>query len=226
MADLRPLAVFDMDGVLVEERSSWKLVHRHFGTDNEGSFAAYARGEIDDHEFMRRDISLWRSKDWNVHIDQVRDALEGANVIRGLAEASRELKAAGFALAIVSGGLDILAERLSALGGFDEVRANGLDTDDRGFLTGEGKLVVPLRDKGKVVRTELLGTGAYGPVVSVGDSMVDISMFRATDLSIAFRPETDEVAKEADAVIYGSDLRDVSALILEHFQGARNAGPL
>ena len=55
----RPLIVFDMDGVLVEERSSWRRIHNHLGTDNEDSFFAYMRGDINDLEFMAKDIKRW-----------------------------------------------------------------------------------------------------------------------------------------------------------------------
>ena len=53
------LVVFDMDGVLVDFDSSWMMVHRAFGTDNEESFQRYIRGEISFEEFMRSDIGKW-----------------------------------------------------------------------------------------------------------------------------------------------------------------------
>jgi len=57
------LVVFDMDGVLADVESSWVYVHRHFGVNNDHSLFAYLRGEIDDLEFIRRDINLWKQKD-------------------------------------------------------------------------------------------------------------------------------------------------------------------
>ena len=36
-----------MDGVLVDVGSSWKFVHREFGTDNEDNLRKYVDGEID-----------------------------------------------------------------------------------------------------------------------------------------------------------------------------------
>ena len=52
------IVVFDLDGVLVDIQSSWDWVHRHFGVDNDESLAQYLAGQIDDLEFMRRDIAL------------------------------------------------------------------------------------------------------------------------------------------------------------------------
>jgi hypothetical protein len=54
------LVAFDMDGVLVNYTSCWTWVHDHFKVTNEASLKAFIEGDIDDMEFMRRDISLWR----------------------------------------------------------------------------------------------------------------------------------------------------------------------
>ena len=53
------LVAFDMDGVLVDYLSSWTWVHDRFGVSNEESVISFMDGEIDDMEFMRRDIALW-----------------------------------------------------------------------------------------------------------------------------------------------------------------------
>jgi len=207
-----PMAVFDMDGVLIHQRSSWRIVHDRLGTNNEGSFFAYMRGEIDDHEFMRRDIYLWRGRGINSLTD-VEVAIEDAVLMEGFHECMKLLKERGFALAILSGGLDVLALKLGRLGGFDHIIANGLILDVEGLLTGEGDLRVPLRDKGSVL-SRLMEEG-HSPVVVVGDSRVDLSMFALADLSIAFRPEFRDVADAADIVIREPDLRTVARRILE-----------
>jgi phosphoserine phosphatase len=54
------LVAFDMDGVLVNYTSCWTWVHDHFRVTNEASLKAFIDGDIDDMEFMRRDIALWR----------------------------------------------------------------------------------------------------------------------------------------------------------------------
>jgi len=204
LTELRPLVVFDMDGVLINERSSWRLVHEALGTSNEDSFKAYMRGEIDDMEFMRRDIELWLKKGLS-RTSEIERILRRATLMNGFSECMEKLRGAGWTLAIISGGLDILAERLKTEGGFDHVFANGLAADEDGNLTGEGVLRVPLMDKGSVLRA-LVAEEQFGPVVVVGDSIVDISMFEVSDLSVAFRPEGSEVPEAADTVISKSDL--------------------
>ncbi|MBN1538774.1 MAG: HAD family phosphatase [Candidatus Thermoplasmatota archaeon] len=213
----KPLIIFDMDGVLVHERSSWRLVHDSLGTSNEISFQAYMRGEIDDLEFMRRDIRLWMEKGLTRREDIGR-ILGTATLMDGFKKCMTTLSDMGAELAIISGGLDLLAERLGAIVDFDHCIANGLAARDDGTLTGEGILRVPLSDKGSVLRKMLGNSGTYGPVVSVGDSSVDIPMFGPSDLSIAFRPEAKEVETAADVVVQTPDLEVILDILVGHLQ--------
>ncbi|MGA1866179.1 MAG: HAD-IB family phosphatase [Thermoplasmatota archaeon] len=217
MIERKPLIVFDMDGVLVHERSSWRLVHDSLGTSNEMAFKAYMRGEIDDLEFMSKDIRLWMEKGLTRRED-VSHILGSATLMDGFRRCTTTLSNMGTELAIISGGLDLLAERLGAIGNFDRCIANGLATRADGTLTGEGILRVPLRDKGSVLRNMFKNSGTYGPVVSIGDSPVDIPMFEPSDLSIAFRPENAEVEKAADIVVHRSDLGEVLDILIDHLQ--------
>ena len=54
------LILFDMDGVLVDTVSSWRFVHKYFSMDNQESVKAYIKGEIDDLEFIKKDVSKWK----------------------------------------------------------------------------------------------------------------------------------------------------------------------
>lgn len=40
---------FDFDGMLVKEKSSWQIIHRHLGTDNQAKLNSdlFHKGEID-----------------------------------------------------------------------------------------------------------------------------------------------------------------------------------
>ncbi len=206
-----------MDGVLIEHRSSWKILHEHFGTSNERSFRLYLKGEIDDEEFMSRDIEQWREALGRVNIDSIKEVFMDIPPVDGFIEALESLSERGISLMILSGGLDILALRLKEMGGFNEVHANGLLIDERGDLEGSGILRVPLRDKGSVLR-RIIDRG-FGPVAAVGDSRIDVPMFELADVSVAFRPESPWVSKRADHVVRVPDLRMVADIIIKGFEG-------
>ena len=55
------LVVFDMDGTLLQPRSSWAQIHDHFGTDNTEMLQLYIDHKITDEEFVKADIKLWNS---------------------------------------------------------------------------------------------------------------------------------------------------------------------
>lgn len=200
-----------MDGVFTLCRSSWAWVHRHYGVNNEESVREYLEGRIDDYEFMRRDIALWRRVlGREVTLEDVEEPIRNIELTPGAAELVKGLKKRGYRVGIISGGLDLLAERLLREGiELDFYLANGVEVKE-GVLTGEGVLRVPLKEKDRVLLS-LLET--YYPctetLVVVGDTVVDIPMLRMADLAIAFRPEIEEVAKAAHIRVEGEDLREI-----------------
>ncbi len=214
------LVVFDCDGVLADVGSSWERVHSSFGTDNSASLAAYLRGEIDDAEFIRRDVRLWLQREGRVHISRVRRVLDEVPLVPGAREAVGELRRRGVRSAIVSAGLEELTGRVARECGIDINLSNSLVTDRHGYLTGEGVVRVPLRAKGLVVRGLLSELGLEGAqCAAVGDRVLDSSMFDEVGLRIAFNPADDEVAGAADVVVHKKDLRE----ILKHMPGSEGA---
>lgn len=204
------LVAFDMDGVLVDIVSSWVYVHQRFGVNNDHSLAAYLRGEIDDQEFIRRDIALWKRADPEVTLEKIRATLADAPLMTGAAELVAELRRKGWKTVIVSAGIDLLSERVAEELGMDLQFANGMRADSSGRLSGDGIFRVRLMDKGRTVAeaAETLGVGPEN-IVSVGNSRYDVSMFERSALGIAFCPEDELVREAADIVVERKDLREL-----------------
>ncbi len=211
------LTVFDMDGVLIDSYSSWVLVHRQFGTDNEDSLQAFLRGEIDDMEFIRRDVERWTGVRGRVSQEEVHGILDTAPIFPGAIETLKELRRHGVVTAIVSGGLLYLAERVGAMGEVDLVLANDVEVDGDGYLTGGGIVHVPLREKGGVVSAmqDDIGVSVEETAV-VGDTPVDVTMFDMARVSIAFNPMDELTRRAAAHVVEGRDLRLVLPFILDN----------
>ena len=209
------LVCFDMDGTLTTVRSSWRWIHDYMGVDNEPSYQAFINGEIDENEFMRRDIHLWMENKPGITIGDIAHIFQTMPLIGGIQETVACLKDNGIACVIVSGGIDIAAKMLTDEFGFDEYIADSLETDSEGRLTGEGIRNLNLRDKGINVRgyIEKYFTTPER-TVSIGNSYTDIPMFQNSGLSIAFNP-TDEYTSEAATHTVNSDnIADVLDFII------------
>jgi phosphoserine phosphatase len=206
--------MFDLDGVLVDTVSSWVYLHEHFGVNNDPAFYAYMRNDIDDHEFMRRDIKLWLDIKQKFHIKEVRQILDTVPIMPGFESLISGLRAKSIGSAIISAGLDVLANRVANLGEIQHVFANGLKTDDNGYLTGEGILNVKLRDKGEVVKSLISKFGIKKEnIAAVGNGEVDIPMFKECGFSIAFNPHDENIIENADVVIKKKDLNEILKFI-------------
>jgi phosphoserine phosphatase len=168
------------------------------------------RGEIDDHEFMRRDIKLWLDIEKKMNINKVIELLDSVPLMPGFDETMKTLSQNGIEMAIVSAGLEQLANRIAKLGGIKHVMANGLETDSEGYLTGEGILRVKLCDKGSVVNKLISELGLeQDNVMAVGNGEIDIPMFKAARIGIAFNPHDEKISESADVVIFEKDLTKI-----------------
>ena len=202
--------IFDLDGVLADTISSWVWVHEHYGVNNDVAYYAYMNDEIDDKEFMRRDIALWLDIKNRLHVKEITRILDSVPIMPGFYHTMKCLRYLNIDIAIVSAGLELLADRIAKLGRIKHVIANTLETDARGFLTGEGILRVGLKAKGEAVEELLARHGLEpGSAAAVGNGAIDIPMFNASGLGIAFNPHDQQIVESADVVIYKKDLTEI-----------------
>ncbi|MBS3060439.1 MAG: HAD-IB family phosphatase [DPANN group archaeon] len=201
--------VFDMDGVLVDERSSWMKAHRYFGVCNDNNWDAFNNGQIDYDEFMRRDIGLWTKNQKPVHLSQIHRALMPVKYIQGAEETVSRL-ARNYGLCIVSGGIDLMANHVGMQLGIATVYANGIEADEKGYITGEGISRVQLYKKERVLH-DYCERNQISPeeTIAVADSRYDKEILEAAGLGIAFNPHDDEIRKAADIVVESNNLKDL-----------------
>lgn len=198
--------VFDMDGVLTKEASSWVTVHNYFGVENKAFLKEYLEGKIDYPEFMRRDISLWPK----VKIEKIKEIFKNSKLMLSAKETISKLKEKGYITVLISAGLDILADKIGKSLKFDYIFANGLKTDKDGFLAGEGIYRVDLLRKDKILTK--LSQKLKIPLnqfVAVGDSKFDISLLEKAGLGLVFNPQDEEIKKVADVTIENKDLKEI-----------------
>ena len=216
------LVALDMDGTLVDVASSWRVVHDFFDDHNDEGLRRFLANEIDDEEFIRMDIRVWWRHAPELTVDDLERILAPVPLMPGAAELIRGIHALGARTAIVSGGLDLLARRIGRELGIEVVLANGVRVNAEGRLTGEGIVRVPIHGKeGALAALQRLLGVTPEETASVGNSEIDVGLFRRSRVGVAFRPEDELVRKAATAVVTERNL----ALVLDALGGFPRSSP-
>lgn len=201
------LVVFDVDGTLTLHTSIWWRLHEHFNTEKEGKlfYDQYFSGQISYNEWADLDAGLWKGRS----LEEVRKLVEATELVPGAAETVTRLKEHGLYVAILSGGLDILAENIAIRLGIEYVLANRL-LHRNGVLTGEVEVYVGWGEKVQELKQICNHFNVpLSETAFVGDGRNDISVFGVVGLSIAFNPEDEQVAESAMLTIKENDLRSI-----------------
>ena len=208
------LVVFDMDGTIIEPRSSWAMIHEHFGTDNTEMLQLYIDHKISDKEFVKADIQLWNSKsDKPVDEKYINSILDKAKPRKGAEELITNLHKANVKTIILSGGIQFLADKWARKWNMDGALANELIDDKNGNLTAiikssghnKGPVMEKMIEKYNLKKNE---------IAAIGDTMVDIPTFERAGLSVAVNTEDERVITKADYHLKG-DLTELTKLILD-----------
>lgn len=207
------LIAFDMDGTLVDVESSWAAVHAHFGEKNTEALNLFLHDQIDDQEFLRRDIELWWKHNPGITVFDLQEILDDVRLMPGAHALFDAIHARGVTTAIISGGIDLLAKRIGRELGIDYVLANGFRVDGGGRLTGDGIIRVPIKDKESVLAQVQRQMGVTpDETAAVGNSDIDVGLFQRARIGVAFLPADDHVRRGATAVVTERDL----ARVIDH----------
>ena len=213
--DIR-LVVFDVDGTLTQHSSVWWRLHELFGTTKEGRiyFDQYFAGEINYDQWADYDAALWTGKS----VAEVMKVVEATKLVPGVKDTISTLNESGVKTAILSGGLDIMADAIAQQVGIDFVLTNKLGVKD-GILTGTVDNLIGWGEKAEHIQ-EIIDhyNVTLEQTAFIGDGRNDISVLKVVGLSIAFNPEDQDVADAAHVVIRENDLRAILPHIISEFQ--------
>lgn len=207
------LVVFDMDGTIIEPRSSWAMIHEHFGTDNTEMLQLYIEHKISDKEFVKADIQLWNAKsDVPVNEAYINSILDKAKPREGAEELIHSLHEAKIKTIILSGGIQYLANKWAKKWNMDDALANDLIDDEKGNLTAiinssghnKGPVMEKMIQKYNYEKNE---------IAAIGDTVVDIPTFERAGLSVAVNTDDERVISKANYHLKGN-LTELKKLII------------
>jgi phosphoserine phosphatase len=214
---MRYMACFDMDGTLIEVKSSWEFIHEILGTEEEARIyrQMYERGEIDYRRWAELDVSSWRRRDFS----EVLRRVDSIRLMENSERSIKMLKDSGFIVGVISSGLNVIADKICERLGMDFCKSARLLLEGNEVIGLAEDL--PPDEKGSVL--EEVARGYDIPltrVAFVGDGDSDLSIFEMDlGLKIAFRPRSERIVRLADHVVH--DLLEASELILRWSKGAR-----
>jgi len=196
------LVAFDLDGVLVDSKGSWREVHEALGTQKlaEPHEKLFYDGKISFDEWAELDTKLWAGTE----IERIKEILYEIRPMRGITYTLNKLEK-NYKLAIISGGLQILADKIK-----DDYKMHYAVGNE--ILTNNGKVsgikqVVGFKDKGKFLKKFAEEEGiATDECAAVGDYLNDIPMFKEAGFSVAFNPKHVDIVDYVDEIVYGKNL--------------------
>ncbi|MFP3144748.1 MAG: HAD-IB family phosphatase [Caldisphaera sp.] len=183
------LVVFDVDGVLTKEKSSWEFVHKYFNVEDKAKiyFKNFQEGKINYLEWMKLDTSLWIEKsNGKLKRDKLIEILNKIEIRPEAKEVSICLHKNKKLIALISGGIDLLVSRVSEIVGADYWFSNELEFDKYGYLLPGGYPLVGT-NKVKPLKIILLSENINpDETIYVGDSIWDISAMKYVGYPIQF----------------------------------------
>lgn len=208
------LVVFDMDGTIIEPRSSWAMIHDYFGTDNSEMLQMYIDHKVSDEEFVKADIKLWNSKsEVPVNEQYINSILDKAKPRDGARELIASLHEVSIKTVILSGGIQYLADKWAKEWDMSGAFANELIDDADGNLTAN--INASGHNKGPLIQKIVKDFGlTNGEVAAVGDTMVDLPMFEIAGLSIAVNTSDERVISKSKYHLKEGSMKQLADVII------------
>ncbi len=175
------------------------------------------RGELDYRDSLEMRIALIHG----INIKTVKQVADSLSLSEGALATVNEVKRLGGIPVIITGGFDILAERIAESLGIEYVCCNHFSVESDRIIGVKEPIVTGV---GKAEK--LLGLASWLGVdpkhcIAVGDGANDIQMMKAAGLSIAYNGR-EKVRRTATVAVNGGDLRLILPYVREFAtQGAR-----
>lgn len=200
----KSILIADMDSTMIEQECIDELADAVGIKDKVSDITARAmRGEIEFDPALRERVGLLTGLDLSIIDDVVRDKI---TLRTGGRELVQTMKAKGGYTALVSGGFTMFTARIAEMLGFDENRANTLETDG-GQLSGT--VADPILGSAAKVTAlrEICDMRGVKPndVMAIGDGANDLGMIELAGAGVAVHAKP-KVSAAADMAINHGDL--------------------
>ena len=208
------LVIFDVEGVLLnaeylpvlanllgpeKEKEVWDITNKGI------------RGEINWEEGLKERVHALRGIDY----DEASAIAQNLEIMPGARELCSFLKGLGWKMVAVSGGFNIITDRLYSELGIDKIFSNDLVFKDNRLLDVN---ISVTSDKSASVRPYIVENGfSRDETIVVVDGANDLKLFNLSSLTVGFCA-VDIVREKADIVIDKKDLSLLIPILKEKFK--------
>ena len=174
---MKGLVIFDLDGTLVEDKSSWRLIYERYSLEvaSDKNFSEFEAGKVTYKELVRK--TLVDLKIAGAVSKDIGELFSKPTVVPYALEIIQELHQMGFKVAIISAGVCNLVRQVANTLGVDLYFCNEIVFDQDGRISAINVNVDPTK-KGEIVeRLQAEFNLIPERTVAVGDHQMDASMF-------------------------------------------------
>ena len=206
------LFLFDMDGVLLQHKSSWRYCQEAIGCDCRW-FYDKVEGDLLYNNHLN-DLVMEKMASQGFTKDRLLELARNAPQMKGIRKVMMEVQAHRGLAIIISGGIGAFAQELSKQYPFTSYVSNELH-----FNSNNKPPIWEIRcgyyDKGKIARSFQAAMGvSREETFAVGDNSNDCTMFAEAGLSVAFNGN-DKAKATALFSVDSDDLADILPIIYE-----------
>ncbi|MCW1296272.1 MAG: HAD family phosphatase [Candidatus Parvarchaeota archaeon] len=212
------LIVFDLEGILTKNSSSWFTLNKKFGISEEEDkkyFNMYMANKITYKKWAEIIIKIWikNAKPKKTHLlNFFKKVMLQLNP--GVRKTIHELKKRGYKIVVISGSLDVSINIKKILGVDEVIHGSKAIFDQRGNLigvdvnsdfhrkdfVGKFKSLIKICKKFNIKLDEC---------AAIGDSWNDYLLFKKCAFSIAFNSNDARLKKVADVIINKNNLSEI-----------------
>jgi phosphoserine phosphatase len=204
-------AFVDVDGTLTNGLSAWERVHHHFDVVEEmkKNTDLFYSGEINYDEWAQIDALLWKGKPYSELIKSLSDI----TLIDGAKHGIQTLKAKGYDVVLISGGIDVMAQKVADAVGADLAISNSLGHKD-GLLDGTVTIKVSFSKAEVVNKIAVDRNYDLTKCIAIGDHTNDIEMFQQVGKSLAINSKNKSVDDAATYSIQTENFAEAMTFFL------------
>lgn len=190
--NLIKLVAFDVDGVFLEEKSSWGFISKQLGIKDTTFvyYNMYLSGKIDYYDWMYIDTFTWikNSKKEKIYKADIEAIFKKVKVNEEMVEVAKMLESIGKKVVLLSGGIDVFVKNVAQRIGEKTIwLSNKLVFNEQDELVPGGIPLVPAGSKGKILYNIMEKYNLVpSEVAYVGDEVWDLEAFEASGLAILY----------------------------------------